>query len=88
MTEEIDPITGEKYMRLSDDETRLGFLAECVERLAEVEGMDYRDMFDRMEQLDLTEGYVLKFYETIHTQSWEHVIEDLQQMLHRNPKTP
>ncbi len=59
----------------------MGFLAQCVEALAEAEGCDYREMFNRMEAADMTEGYILKYYEPIHTQSWEHIVEDLQQLL-------
>ncbi len=81
MTEEIDKQTGEKWIVLNKEEIMMGFLAQCVEALAEAEGCDYREMFNRMEAADITEGYILKYYEPIHTQSWEHIVEDLQQLL-------
>ncbi len=81
MTEEINKHTGEKWIVLDKEEVKMGFLAQCVEALAEANGCDYNDMFNRLEAADMTEGYILKYYEPIHTQSWDHIIEDLQQLL-------
>ncbi len=81
MTEEIDELTGEKWIVLDKEELKMGFLAQCVEALAKAEGCDYREMLNRLEAADITEGYILKYYEPIHTQSWEHIVEDLQKLL-------
>lgn len=81
MKEEIDSHTGEKWIELSKEEIKMGFLAQCVEALAEMEGADYREVFNRMEAADMTEGYILKHYEPLHTQSWENVIEELKELL-------
>ncbi len=64
----------------------MGFLAQCVEALAEKEGCDYIEMFNRMEAADMTEGYILKYYEPLHTQSWEYVIEDMENFLSTHEK--
>lgn len=81
MKEEIDSHTGEKWIELSKEEIKMGFLAQCVEALAEMEGCDYTEMFSRMEDADMTEGYILKHYEPLHTQSWENIIEALKELL-------
>ncbi len=81
MKEEIDPHTGEKWIELSKEEIKMGFLAQCVEALAEMLDEDYTKMFKRMEAADMTEGYILKHYEPLHTQSWENVIEELKELL-------
>lgn len=81
MKECIDPHTGEKWIELNKEEIKIGFLAQCVEALAESEGVNYTDMFNRMEAADMTEEYILKYYETLHTQSWENVLEDLKELL-------
>lgn len=81
MREEIDSRTGEKWIELSKEEVKMGFLAQCVEALAEIEGCDYTEMFSRMEAADMTEGYILKHYEPLHTQSWENVLDDLKELL-------
>ncbi len=81
MKEVIDTHTGEKWIELSKEEIKMGFLAQCIEALAEIEGRDYTEIFKRMEAADMTEGYILKHYEPLHTQSWENVIEELKTLL-------
>jgi len=81
MKEDIDSHTGEKWIELSKEEIKMGFLAQCVEALAETDGCDYSAMFSRLEDADMTEGYILKHYEPLHTQSWENVIEGLKELL-------
>lgn len=81
MKEEIDAHNGEKWIELSKEEIKMGFLAQCVETLAEMDGCDYTEMFNRMEAVNMTEGYILKHYEPLHTQSWENVIEELKELL-------
>lgn len=54
MKEDIDPHTGDKWIELSKEEIKMGFLAQCVEALAEAVGGDYTDMFNRMEAADMT----------------------------------
>lgn len=80
MEEVIDSHTGEKWIELSKEEIKMGFLAQCVEALAEMEGCDYTEMFHRMEAVDMTEGYILKHYEPLHTQSWENVMTELKEL--------
>lgn len=81
MKEKIDAHTGEKWIELSKEEIKMGFLAQCVESLAEMEGCDYTEMFKRMEAVNMTEGYILKHYEPLHTLIWENVIEELKELL-------
>ena len=81
MKEEYDTHTGEKWIELSKEEIKMGFLAQCVEALAEMEGCDYTEMFNRLEAADMTEGYILRHYEPLHTQSWENLIEELKELL-------
>lgn len=59
----------------------MGFLAQCVEALAEIEGWDYLEMFSRMEAADMTEGYILKHYEPLRAQSWKNVLDYLYELL-------
>lgn len=81
MKEEVDPHTGEKWIELNNDEIKMGFLAQCVEYLAEEEHCDYTEIFNRLEAANMTEGYILRHYEPLHTQSWEYVINDLKELL-------
>ncbi|MDE6514346.1 MAG: DUF3791 domain-containing protein [Muribaculaceae bacterium] len=84
MKEIVDPNTNEKYIRLSEEEVKFGFLSQCVEALAEAEQCDYLTMLDKMEAADMTEGYILKHYDTLHTQSMETILEYLREYLNNH----
>lgn len=81
MKEEIDCNTGDKWIELSKEEIKMGFLAQCTEALAEDMKCDYTLMFNRLEAVNMTKGYILKFYEPLHTQSWEYIAEDIKKLL-------
>ena len=81
MKEVKDPHSGQTYIELSKDEVKMGFLAQCVEALAMEENCDYLTMLDRMEAIGMTEGYILKYYEPLHTQSWDYVLDSLKEYL-------
>lgn len=81
MKEDVDVHTGDKWIELSHEEIKMGFLAQCVEALAEEYSCDYTEMFSRLEAAEMTEGYILKFYEPLHTQSWEYIVEDIKTLL-------
>lgn len=85
----IEPQTGQTWIRLNPDEIKLGFLVQCVEATAALAGCDYLAMLRRMENVNLTEGYILKFYDTLHTESFENVIQGLlNQLLVREASIP
>lgn len=83
MKEEIDKHTGEKWIQLSNEEIRFGFLALCIEALAEKESCDYIDMLKRLESVNMTEGYILAHYDVLHTESMENIIIELRDLLHK-----
>lgn len=83
MTEAVDPHSGQTWIQLSDEEIRIGFLSQCVEAVAKVEACDYVTMLNRMENADMTHGYILECYEALHSQSWENVVSDLVKLLHK-----
>lgn len=83
MREEIDKHTGEKWIQLSSEEIRFGFLAQCIEAFADAENCNYIDMLERLEAVNLTEGYILAHYDVLHTESMENIIFELQELLHK-----
>lgn len=83
MRQEVDKFTGKTWIQLDDDEIKFGFLAQCVEALAEAENCGYLEMLQRMEAVDMTEGYILAYYEVLHTESMENIVDDLKDVLHR-----
>ncbi len=53
------------------------FAASCVESAARAENMSSSDMYKRMKRVGLIEGFILKCYDGLHTQSREHITEDV-----------
>lgn len=68
---------GNQWWVLSEDEIKLGFLAQCVERVASALREDYRVVFHRLEAADLTEGFILRHYDVLHSQDLSNVIDDI-----------
>lgn len=83
MKQIIDKHTGQKWIQLDKEELIFGFLSQCIESLAESENCKYMDMLHRLERVDMTEGYILPYYDTLHTESMENVILTLKDLLHK-----
>lgn len=83
MKEIKDRNTGETWIQLSEEEVKFGFLAQCIETLADVEKCNYIEMLYRLENVNMTEGYILAHYDVLHTESMENVITDLRDLLHK-----
>lgn len=52
-------------------EDRMIFASSCVESAARVLGVSAKEMYERMKHVDLINGYILKHYEAIHSESRE-----------------
>lgn len=72
---------GNESLDASLEEQRNIFAASCVETLALRLGVSTRDAYSRMEQVGMMEKFVYPFYDTLHTESREHVTEDLLECL-------
>ena len=83
MKQKIDQIEGDKWIVLDKEEIRIGFLAQCVEAMATQENCGYVRMLDRLESEDMTQNFILKYYDTLHTQDWDYVVKSLLDLLHR-----
>lgn len=68
---------GDQWWVLTDDEVRLSFLGQCVEGVATALGEDYCAVFKRLEKSGLTEDFILRHYEVLHSQSMDNVIDDI-----------
>ena len=83
MKEITDPKSGQTLIELSEEEIKYGFLAQCIEAVAEAEKCDYVEMLDKLEKADMTEGYILDCYEVLHTMSLENIVSDIVNLLHK-----
>ncbi len=73
----------EKFMELSQEEIKLGFVSSCVEFVASAMKRPYDEIYRRMHNAGMLKDYIYRHYEAIHTQSREHVTEDLIDLLQR-----
>ncbi len=71
----------EKQIRLPLDELKLAFAASCVEGLARKMGKPYGEVYERMRKVEAIENYILKNYDTLHTESLEYVLEDVEEYI-------
>ena len=58
-------------------ENKMIFAASCIETAATQTGLSSSDMYNRMKAVGLVDNFILKCYEGLHTQSREHVTEDI-----------
>ncbi|WP_414698546.1 DUF3791 domain-containing protein [Peptacetobacter sp. AB845] len=65
------------------NEKEMDFVVYCVENLANYISEDSVKVFDLLDENDLIEGYILKFYDILHTQSKEWIVEDLVEQLEK-----
>lgn len=68
-------------MQLPLEEIKLAFAASCVEGAARKLGVPYIEVYERMKKVELIDNYILKHYDTLHTESREYLIEDVIECL-------
>ena len=47
----------------------MGFVASCIEDVAEKLGLDYSEVYKRMKEVGLIENYIIPHYDVLHTES-------------------
>ena len=73
----------EQYIELSPKEIQLGFVASCVEFVAERLGKGYEEIYQRMKRADMLDNYIYECYDTLHTESRENLTDSLIGLLKR-----
>lgn len=68
-------------MQLPLEEIKLAFATSCVEGAARKLGVPYIEVYERMKKVELIDNYILKHYDTLHTESREYLIEDVIECL-------
>ncbi|WP_291529637.1 DUF3791 domain-containing protein [Bacteroides sp. UBA939] len=66
-----------KVMTDREIEDRMIFASSCVESAARALGISAKEAYQRMKRVNLINGYILKHYEVIHSESRKHVTEDV-----------
>ncbi len=68
---------------LSHTQIVLAFVSTCIEATARTLGISYKEVFERMQRLDMLEKYVYPNYETLHTESRENIVQDMIECMDR-----
>ena len=65
----------------SDEELKTIFVSSCIETVANHLECSASDVYLRMQRVGFIEGYIWKYYDTLHTQSREYVLDDVLEAL-------
>lgn len=67
----------------TDQEILMGFVASCIEDVAEKLYLDYTAVYERMKAVGMIENYIIPHYGVLHTESRENVTAGLIDTLKR-----
>ena len=67
----------------TDQEILMGFVASCIEDVAEKLGLDYSEVYKRMKEAGLIENYIIPHYDVLHTESRASVTAGMIETLKR-----
>lgn len=70
-------------VQLNKDEIIMGFVALCIEDVADTLGVDYTEVYQRMDAVKMIEEYIIPNYEVLHSESRKNVTEGLIDTLKR-----
>lgn len=73
----------DKYLEPSKDEIIMAFVASCIESVANKLGVGYREVFERMDKVEMIDRYIYPCYEQLHTESRKNLTESLVETLLR-----
>lgn len=77
----------ERQIRLPLGELKLAFAASCVEGLARRLGVPYTEVYERMSRTGVIENYILPFYDTLHTESREYLLDDILEYINNKERS-
>ena len=73
----------ENKIQLSKEEIVMGFVASCIEDVADTLGVDYYEVYRRMDAVMMIDEYIIPNYEVLHSESRKNVTEGLIETLKR-----
>ena len=71
----------EEVRKIPKEHVIMAFVATCIETTARQSGIDYAEIFQRMERVGMIDNYILPNYETLHSESREVLAERLMECL-------
>lgn len=70
-------------VQLNKNEIIMGFVVSCIEDVADTLGVDYLEVYRRMDAVKMIDEYIIPNYEVLHSESRKNVTEGLIDTLKR-----
>lgn len=70
-------------VQLNKNEIIMGFVVSCIEDVADTLGVDYLEVYRRMDTVKMIDEYIIPNYEVLHSESRKNVTEGLIDTLKR-----
>ena len=70
-------------VQLTKNEIIMGFVASCIEDVADTLGVDYLEVYRRMDAVKIIDEYIIPNYEVLHSESRKNVTAGLIDTLKR-----
>ena len=70
-------------VQLTKDEIIMGFVASCIEDVADTLGVDYYEVYRRMDAVKMIDEYIIPNYEVLHSENRRNVTDGLIDTLKR-----
>ena len=64
-------------VQLTKNEIIMGFVVSCIEDVADTLGVDYLEVYRRMDAVKMIDEYIIPNYEVLHSESRKNVTEGL-----------
>lgn len=71
----------EEIRKIHKEQVIMAFVATCIETTARQLGIDYAEIFHRMEHVGMIDNYILPNYDALHSESRELLAERLIECL-------
>lgn len=71
----------EEIRKISKEQIVMAFVATCIETTARQLGIDYSEIYQRMNRVGMIENYIMPNYEPLHSESREVLAERLIECL-------
>ena len=70
-------------VQLNKNEIIMGFVVSCIEDVADTLGVDYLEVYRRMDAVKMIDEYIIPNYEVLHSESRKNVTGGLIDTLKR-----
>lgn len=70
-------------VQLTKNEIIMGFVVSCIEDVADTLGVDYLEVYRRMDAVKMIDEYIIPNYEVLHSESRKNVTMGLIDTLKR-----